>query len=224
MNILYVLDNNYIDMAKMSIASVLKFNPNARIIILTTKSVNLPYEQIQIDIKGVNWRHRKEDRFGDDVYLKLYAPKLYELIGIEKAIYLDADVICKGSLQELWDMPCKYIGAVESHVGARSQVDILDIPHYYNAGVLLMNLKTMYKHEFTKRAINWMWNIDVPLWCHDETIINAGFNSLIKMLPVCYNYCYNRKYEEKIEDAKLVHFVNQEKKHMKSFYEGINGN
>lgn len=221
MNIVYVIDENYVEMAKLSIGSVLKFNPQARIIIVSQEPIDIGYENITFDITPYNWRHRPDDRFGDSVYLKLFLPRLHLQLKIDKCIYIDADTLCQGSLQELWDMQCNYINAVESHLNARNQLDILNIKQYAFTGMMVMNLEMLHNDCFLQKCFEVMWNIEVPLWCHDETIINYAFNKNITFIDKKWNYCINRKYENPIlpQKAVIVHFVNKEKLNMKKYAE-----
>ena len=223
MNIVYVIDENYIEMAKLSIASVLKFNPKARIIIVSENPIDIGYENITFDITPYNWRHRPDDRFGDSVYLKLFLPRLHNVLKIDKCIYIDADVLCQGSLDELWDMPCEYINAVESHLGARNQLKVLKVKQYAFTGMMVMNLEALHNDAFLQKCFNVMWNIEVPLWCHDETIINYAFNDKITFIDNKWNYCLNRRYEHPIpiKDVKLLHFVNEQKSKMAEYARGI---
>lgn len=219
MNIIYVIDNNYAEMAKLSIASVLKFNPQARIIIVSEEPIDIGYENITFDLSKYNWRHRPDDRFGDSVYLKLFLPRLHNILKIDRAIYIDADVLCQDSLQELWEMHCDYINAVESHLNARNQLELLNIKQYAFTGMMLMNLEAMHNDCFLNKCFEVMWNIEVPLWCHDETIINYAFNNKITFIDKKWNYCINRKYENPIpiKEVKLLHFVNKEKLKMADY-------
>jgi lipopolysaccharide biosynthesis glycosyltransferase len=98
MEIVYVFDKNYIPYFEMSVQSVLKFNPNAHITVVSPEKLDIPYKNVVIPIG--KQKHRENDRITDATYLKLMLPKL----PLDKIIYIDADVLCLGSLNELWKM------------------------------------------------------------------------------------------------------------------------
>ena len=65
--------------------------------------------------------------------------------GMEKVLYLDGDTIVRGSLKELWNTNIdKYVigASIEPTVDRQRKKNLgLEFKPYYNAGVLLINLK-----------------------------------------------------------------------------------
>ena len=108
MEIVYVFDKNYIPYFEMSVQSVLKFNPNANITVVSPEKLDISYKNVVIPIG--KQKHRVNDRITDATYLKLMLPKL----PLDKIIYIDADVLCLGSLKDLWKMDCDFINLCES--------------------------------------------------------------------------------------------------------------
>jgi len=208
MNIVYCIDKNYVEMTKKSISSVLKFNPQANIIIVSEKPLNdfSKFQNILIDLSQYCFRQRNEkDRISKISFARLFLP---EILSYDKCLYLDGDTICQKPLKELYEMDCEYIAACESHSFGSKQANELGIAKYALTGMMLMNLKSLREDKFTKKCLT-KQDYNVSLWCHEETLINGAYNHKIKFIDKKYNYCHNREYENPIleKDAYILHYV-----------------
>jgi lipopolysaccharide biosynthesis glycosyltransferase len=105
-------------------------------------------------------------------------------VEVEKAIYLDCDLVVNGDIGELWDTTIgeKSIFAVRDSTGFVSEPDglvnyrELGIPaesHYFNAGVLLMNLKKWRECETGERIIKYLSNHRAIIQMADQEALNA---------------------------------------------------
>lgn len=212
MIIVYSCSKLYEKYCKISIESVLKYNPSAEIIIVSKEKLDLPYKQISVN----------QDREVLDGQIhpswegnaKLFLTQL----PYNKVIYFGADTICQGSLQEMWDMPCDYINACESWQYSKTQAKELGLKYYINVDSMVLNLKTMREDDFTNKAFDKMHeaNSKVNLWCNEESMINYAFHDKIKLLPQKYNYAYARKYDNPMpyNEATIIHFIGREKDNM----------
>ena len=208
MNIVYCIDERYIEITKKSIDSILKFNPKANIIIVS--EIELPdfkqYTNFRFDLSKYTFKQRTaNDRITKASYLRLFLP---EILPFEKCLYLDGDIICQKPLKTLYEMGCEYISACESHTYGKKQAKELGIDRYALTGMMLMNLKTLREDNFTQKCLSYQ-NYNVSLWCHDETLINGAHNKKIKFIDQKYNYCHNREYENPISEneAYILHYV-----------------
>lgn len=139
---------------------------------------------------------------------------LGELFGkYDRVLYIDCDTIIEGDISELYDMNLegRAIAAAEM-VEARHYIrtkralfyeetpynftdyctKILEIKHierYFNAGVILFDLKRCRKLTSDKAAVEllnrkkWIYN--------DQDTLNILFNDSVKMLDLKWNYTYN---------------------------------
>ena len=99
------------------------------------------------------------DYYSKSTYYRLFIPDLFP--GLNKALYLDSDVVLLGDVSELYDVDLEenLVGAIpDSVVGSIPALALytkkrlrVAADHYFNAGVLLMNLVT--KHFGTSRKI-----------------------------------------------------------------------
>ena len=217
MNIVFCIDSNYIEMAKISIKSYREYNPLAKIIVVSEKPMPkyIDYDENTIIELPKVFRNRGEnDRITNAAYLKCFLTNL----PYDKVLYVDPDTICQRSLKELWNIPVEYIGICESHKFGEKQAQALGLPKYGITGVMLMNLKNLRKINFTARCLDVEANYMTPStgWQHDETCINVAMAGLMTFLDKKYSYCHNRKYDYPIpeKEAYILHYVGDTKKDM----------
>ena len=217
MRIVYCLDENYVDMATVSILSFRRWNPTAKIIVVSENPLpkDMGYDQNIIITLPKKFRSRKEnDRITNAAYLKCFLTEL----PFRKCLYVDPDTICQKPLRELYNIPVKYIGLTESHSYGSKQAQELGLEKYGITGMMLMNLDELRNINFTERCLNVEKNFLCPrkMWRHDETCINLGMKGLLTFVDKKYNYCHNREYYQPIpeEDAYILHYVGDGKKDM----------
>lgn len=208
MNIVYCIDNRYVQITKKSIASILKFNPQANIIIVSENGIPelKEYTNYQFDLSKYTFKQRTvNDRITKASYLRLFLP---EILTFDKCLYIDGDTICQKPLKSLYDMDCEYINACESHSYGKKQAIELGVGRYALTGLMLMNLKALREDNFTQKCLSYQ-DYNVALWCHDETLINGAHNKKIKFIDKKYNYCHNREYDNPIpeNEAYILHYV-----------------
>lgn len=86
-------------------------------------------------------------------YFRIFVPELLDT-NIDKVIYLDCDIVVRGDISELWDLDISeyFLAAVEDcgieHAGMytaviKKKLGMQRRDKYFNAGVLVMNLKKM---------------------------------------------------------------------------------
>lgn len=146
---------------------------------------------------------------------------------IEKVLYLDGDIICRKSLMALWetDIANYAVAAVPDY--DEEVIRKLDYLHlstwngYFNAGVLLINLKYWRDHHLSGifyEVIDKEGNI---LRNGDQDVLNYVLNEKKLSLPLKYNLAsgwlmvregYDKqKYAEELQDARrdpvMVHYT-----------------
>lgn len=217
MRIVYCLDENYVDMATVSISSFRAQNPNAKIYVVSERPLpkEMGYDQNIIIKLPKTFRNRGEgDRITNACYLKCFLTNL----PFRRCLYVDPDTICQKNLKELYNTPIKYIGITESHAFGKKQALALGLKEYGITGMMLMNLDELRKINFTQRCLDVEEHYPTPStgWQHDETCINVAMKGLMTFLDKKYNYCHNRKYDNPIpeEDAYILHYVGDGKKDM----------
>lgn len=138
---------------------------------------------------------------------------------IQKALYLDCDLIITDSLEELWtiDLGDSVVGAVEDMWALNGAKDkrlgYPDSYSYFNAGVLLINMEEWRKMDITHLSLDYLARFKEVLKYNDQDILNGLLYNRKKWLPVRYNmqdgfYRLKRRYlpehmKEEV-DANLI--------------------
>ena len=138
--------------------------------------------------------------FRPETYFRLLAPQL--LPNVDKAIYLDSDLIVDADIAELYDYDvtgyklgatrdADTIGQIDGYdvaVGPylRDELGMKDPHDYFQAGVLLMNLaelrRTVTPEEFLRISTERMWR-----WL-DQDVLNKVVNGEYVRIPMKWNY------------------------------------
>lgn len=227
MNILYCGDKGIKDGVLVSILSLIKYNKEPlHIYILTinyedtvafadksakfldkiVKKVNSKSFVKKIDATDVFVKNLPQKNMGSYFtpcsMLRLYADKISELPK-DRILYLDYDVVCRGSLSEFYNMDL-------SGVEAAGVLDIYgkyfyhyNFPKtdYMNSGVMLFNMEECKKSGMFDKAVKlcqkrWMM-------LADQAALNKSIKKR-KLLP----RKYNEQGERPKEDTVLHHFSN----------------
>lgn len=158
---------------------------------------------------------------------RLLIPKLLPDT-IEKVIYLDSDIIVEKDISELYeeDIENHYIGAVNEMF--MPSVNILNLSSpldYFNAGVIILNLKKWRKHNFSERCLNYARNNQEKLLLADQDILNGMLRGEWKRLSLGWNvvkdiwdnyerYCeqYSEKQMEAVtRNPSIIHYTSPSK-------------
>lgn len=107
------------------------------------------------------------------------------LLNIENLLYLDADTIIVGDLNELASYR-DYLYAVKD-ICLKKFFMPLNISKYFNSGVMFINVKEWENLEYQDRIIKFLRNNQIPLVCPDQDVINCALKDNIHELPINYN-------------------------------------
>lgn len=157
---------------------------------------------------------------------------------INKVIYLDCDLVVNANLERLWeiDINGNYVLAAQdtwirnfsSPTGYLNYQKLELDPNskYFNAGVLVINLKKWRENGFTVRAINYFKeNLEYIGW-YDQGILNAMLVDQWGEIDQRWNisptstYCYSSwqespfsedVYNNVINDPYIIHYVSDKK-------------
>lgn len=212
----WCIDRNYKDLARVSIATYKKNNPEAKFIIVSEESITGIGEDENVIIKLPKvFRNRGNgDRITNTAYLRLFLTDL----PYDKVLYIDADTVCQKPLDDLWKEDIEYIGVTESHLYGEKQAKELGIKKYVLSGFMLMNLKNLREINFKEESIEAIDKVPELKcgFCHKESVLNWRWNDKLTFLPLRYHICHNREYREQIPEnnASILHYVGKEKGEM----------
>lgn len=151
---------------------------------------------------------------------------------VHKVLYLDADIIVRHDLKELYDTKIDDIAlaAVTESDGTGGNCERLGYPSelgYFNSGVILFNLDYFRKNNVTEQLINFIKENPEKLGCPDQDTLNFVLRNEKRMLPLKYNVqegffrvspeaVATKEQLSAIQDPYIVHFTTNEKPWKKS--------
>lgn len=146
---------------------------------------------------------------------------------IEKVLYLDGDIIIRKNIAKMFDTDIR-----DCAIGCIVDMDEDDDERYvrlgydkalgyFNAGVLLINLKFWRDNNVFDKFMKVIEQIPDKLQCHDQDVMNIVFKECKKNLPLTYNFqngflyqhlgLNESKYAEEIKntlsDPAIVHYT-----------------
>nr|WP_240348907.1 glycosyltransferase [Pectobacterium aquaticum] len=225
-NIAYGIDKNFMFGCGISIASILLHNKEMKFTfhiftdhcspqnIHDFKKLSEQYnttiifyvincEELKTLPSTKNWSYATYFRF-------IIADFFYNFI--DKVLYLDADIICKGKLTELEKLDLdNYLAAVvtegeqvwwEKRANALGDDNIRQ--GYFNAGFLLINIHQWGKEDISSQAMKLLSSDEVKkkISFLDQDILNILFVRKVKFLSKDYNKQYSINYELKCKKNK----------------------
>lgn len=237
-NIIFATNDDFCSHAAEAIISLLETNPNAQITIHLF-TIDCKESNINRIVKIVKDYHQEtktykiaKSLFTDfpetgayslACYLRLLTPAL--LPDIDKALYLDCDLIVNGDIQELYDINLEGYAVAAVHDATLSYGIVKDYlgydywrDGYFNSGVLLMNLKFWREKGLQSKLVSYLNSHHVAL--PDQDALNIVLHGSVKWLHPKWN-CHvgyfafpplvidsQKEYIKELwTKAKIIHFT-----------------
>lgn len=228
--VFFAVDNGYIPFLGVALKSLIdntsKENKYAIKILYTSvsdenKARIKKYEKENISIEFVDLNKQLEEikeklytrnYFSNTTYYRLFIPELYP--EYDKAVYIDSDTICLADIADLYnvDMEDNLIAAVPDGVVqtidpfkdyVERVVGVADYNKYFNAGVIVMNLKELRKYKFEEKFIYMLGKIRFEV-AQDQDYLNRLCKGRVKMI----DYSWNRMpiMGKRDGDINLIHY------------------
>lgn len=113
---------------------------------------------------------------------------------VHKIIYLDGDMVVRGSLDKLWntDLDGYAIAAVHD-MDEQKHIDSHRLPYpmetgYFNAGMQLINVDYWRKNDCLSLFMNFLKEHADKIVYHDQDVLNCCLYDKKKWVPVTYNF------------------------------------
>lgn len=120
--------------------------------------------------------------------LKFLIPEIFP--NLDKILYLDGDILVSRDIAQIYETNIDdyYAGVViDSGSLYGKNVYISQVEHYFNSGVMLLNLKRLREHNISQKLIETKKLLsDSSLM--DQNIFNLVFNKHVLLLPIEYNF------------------------------------
>ena len=193
---IYILVEQLSNKSKNEFATLARIY-NQRIEIITVDSEKLKDCPIQSD-----------DYVSIATYYRLLAPILLPQ-NVEKILYLDCDMIVDGNIEDLYNTDIENVAVAtvldEDYLNEAKykRLEYLKSTHYFNAGMLLINLSYWRKTDVMQRCLNYIKDKKEILTFHDQDTLNYILRDEKKELHTKYNLqtgllYKNRKLEQHI--------------------------
>lgn len=201
----YLMSLNISDKNKKELKKYIKKYKNREIIFIELEDMS---KHFSFDFDTTGWN--------PIVLARLLLDKLLPK-DIDRILYLDGDTIVRGSLKELYETDMKdfSIGAsIEPTINKERKADLgLSDSRYYNAGVLLVNMKAWRKNKTGKKIIDYYEAHKGRLFANDQDAINGSLKDKILTISPKYNfynifYQYNYKFLSKL--MRPVEYISEE--------------
>ncbi|MBL1174993.1 glycosyltransferase family 8 protein [Pantanalinema sp. GBBB05] len=190
-NVVCTIDNNYIQHCAVMLTSLLKNNYQLKFKIFIIKD-NLDH---QLEIKLINFLDNCNQDYSlitvDDsiflsapiskhislaTYYRLLIPQLVDS-KVEKILFLDSDIVIRKSITPLWNIDISnYSHAAVKNPGVsferKQNLKMPEDSAYFNAGVLLINLRVWRELAVTQRAIEFIEQYPEKIDFHDQDVLN----------------------------------------------------
>ena len=157
-------------------------------------------------------------------FYKIFFPQLLLPQGIEKAIYIDSDIIVNLDIAELWqvelgDKPFAAVSEYDQHKDKNFFCNILRKQHativknledYFNGGLLLMNLPVLRNEEATiKAGMKFIGEQHPKYPYYDQDILNYCFSTRYLKLPVKFNKLVfrSRMQNDYVTKGNMCHYA-----------------
>lgn len=211
MNIVLATDNNFVQHCGVAMVSVLSNNQDVTFYLLTegltqenvkllnklvheyNGILNICYVPSDI-VKFFPMSKMASTHISIATYYRLFITSLLPE-SVAKAIYLDCDMVIRGSLEELWsiELKDKALGVVYQDrcwSDKEKSWERLHIPRekgYFNAGMLLMNLDYLRRDNFQDRAVTFINEHFDSIVSHDQDVLNALYYDNVKAVSSKWN-------------------------------------
>jgi len=136
---------------------------------------------------------RPGDHVTLETYFRLLAPQLLPE-HLDRILYLDVDMVINGPIRELWEWNIDgyALGAIldESYCNPEiySRLGLNSSNPYFNAGVLLVNLKYWREMNVSARCMQCINDNPSILLFHDQDTLNRVLQNEKVLLPITYNF------------------------------------
>lgn len=205
-NVVFGADKNYVAHLAVALCSLLDNNRDLALNVYVLNSdidayswskvqgIADRYGQKLIDIKlserdleglVLNWH------FSMATYYRVLIPKE---VPVDKALYLDVDVVVNGSIAELYgtDLGDSFLAAVqEPNFDRHEQLEMSKKAKYFNAGMMLINLDKWRSERLTERVIELVKRKPEAMVFSDQCGINSIVNGRWKEVDPKFNLVHS---------------------------------
>ena len=159
------------------------------------ENIKIEFVNLSNDLQKVQGKLYTRNYFTSTTYYRLFIPELYPQY--DKVLYIDSDVTILTDIaglynQEIGDNLVAAIpdGAVQTIEVFQEYVEkvigVIDYNNYFNAGILLMNLKELRKYKFQEKFLYLLEKVKYEV-AQDQDYLNRLCKGRVKLLDDLWN-------------------------------------
>ncbi len=177
------------------------------------KNFSLEYVDVVENLSKVKEKLYLRDYFTNTTYYRFFIPSLFPQY--DKVLYLDADVVLLEDVSIMFNtnLGNNFIGAVQEEVMSTVKVfgnyveKGLGIPckRYFNAGVVLMNLKELRAIDLDARFFELLKDFTFEV-TQDQDYLNVICEGRVYFFDLGWNKAPLKNPDFNDEDLKLIHY------------------
>ena len=234
MNVLVAVNEVYLEPLSVMLYSLCTHNQEKIKVYILHFAIPLE-EQKKFICKVKKWGKRidifflqsDENKFNGVVWSERYQNETNLRLLMLEVLWLDADIIIKGSVKKLYNYPDKGQYAIACYdmfsssekQEILSQLDLKYAGKYFNAGVIVFYLTNMRKELPRNVFLQWMYDHPDKLKYPDQNTLNVCLSKkIVWAKPEIYNLQLLRVCDQKLlKQAKIVHYNTKEKPWKESY-------
>lgn len=178
-----------------------------------TEYSTVEYVDLNAEMEALQSKLAVRDYYSKETYCRFFIARLFPQY--DKVIYLDADIVVKGDVSELYntDLGSNYLGAVHDHSldavppFAQYVENVLGVPakDYFNAGILLINSKLFRKYDIEKQFVDLLNKVTFDV-AQDQDYMNVICQHHVHLLDWGWNRSADGDPSFGNRKANIVHY------------------
>ena len=160
-----------------------------------TENVSIEFVDLSSKLHEIEDKLYTRNYFSNTTYFRLFIPELYP--EYDKAVYIDSDTVTLADIADLYntDMGDNLIagipdGAVQAIPVFQEYVEkvvgVIDYNNYFNAGIIVMNLKALREYKFQEKFLYMLGKIKFEV-AQDQDYMNRLCKGRVKLLGFEWN-------------------------------------
>lgn len=176
------------------------------------ENVNIEFVDLNSQLIEIKDKLYTRNYFSNTTYFRLFIPELYPQY--DKALYLDSDTTILTDIANLYNeeigdnlvaaVPDGAVQTVEIFQEyVEKVVGVIDYNNYFNAGILVMNLKELREYKFQEKFLYLLEKVRFEV-AQDQDYLNRLCKGRVKLLDFSWNRMPIMGKDDK--ETKIVHY------------------
>ncbi len=160
-----------------------------------TENVSIEFVDLSSKLHEIEDKLYTRNYFSNTTYFRLFIPELYP--EYDKAVYIDSDTVTLADIADLYntDMGDNLIAGIPDGVVqaipvfqeyVEKVVGVIDYNNYFNAGIIVMNLKALREYKFQEKFLYMLGKIKFEV-AQDQDYMNRLCKGRVKLLGFEWN-------------------------------------